>query len=198
MDETGLGRGSVSIASDALSGSGEDPTPSLHLVATALRETGVTTAGSLEEDVACSKTTIRAALSHLEGLGLAERSKKNDHSGGGRPEHVWTATDELDVEVQGEGEDWDMERKMDVVVCALARIHYRKGISSAKASQIARETPLGSRGLAQVLKRLTINGVVEQPGPNSGTTRYRLVGCERYTPFYPNEGDRDTEGRDDG
>ena len=173
-----------------------DDTPSLVARVTRL-DADLTTAGRLtvaflaDADGRHTRAEIAAAsglsnaaktLSGLCDLDVVER-REHETDNGGRNPYVYELTAETRSALDVETPEWTRETLDRRVLRELATVHYERGISAAKSSQLAREIPGASSSfVGSRLGELTADGPVECVKRTSPAS-YRLVGAGLYTPY---------------
>jgi DNA-binding MarR family transcriptional regulator len=78
-----------------------------------------------------------------------------------------------------------MPDRSKAIVTALALLHYRNELSSARLKRIAVETDYSPQELTPAVRELREYGIVETVGTNGETTsdRYRLVAPAEFVPY---------------
>ena len=137
-------------------------------------------------EIAAATGTSNAAktLSDLCALELAERHEHETDNGGRNP-YVYELTAETRSALDVETPEWDYDSIQRRIVRELAEVHYDRGLSAAKASQLAREIPGASTHfVASHLGKLATadDGPVECVH-RAKPAQYRLVGAGLYTPY---------------
>lgn len=123
-------------------------------------------------------------LSDLCDLDVVERHERETHESGRNP-YVYELTPGTRSELAIETPSWTHDTIRPRIIRELAERHYERGLSSAKASQLAREIPGASTSfVASQLGQMaaTDDGPIECVKRTS-PANYRLVGAGLYTPY---------------
>ena len=127
-------------------------------------------------------SNVGKTLADLCDLDIVER-REQQTNGVGRNPYVYELTPETRSALDVEAPEWDYETLDRRVLRELATVHYERGISAVKASQLAREIPgAPSTFVANRLGELTADGPVECVKRTSPAS-YRLVGAGLYAPY---------------
>ncbi len=140
-------------------------------------------AATAAEIAAAIDTTPSTVADQLCGTGVVERRERELDNGGRNP-YVYELPAETRTALDAAAPEWDHDSIRRRTIRELAEIHYERSLSSATASQLAREIPGASaQYVAGSLGRLAeADGPVEVVKRET-PARYRLVGAGLYAPY---------------
>lgn len=154
------------------------------LVAAFIADAGTVRLEEVTEATNVSDASAYSTLSALADRDLVRVETDETASTGGRKPNLYVATGEL-ASVSRDGGD-PMEAELAAaVIAALAQAHYQRRVSTLRSKQIRRQLPfdITSSRVANALKKLEAEDVVETVGADSRSARWRLVGADTVAPY---------------
>lgn len=162
----------------------QDLTPAGTLIAAFVADAGTVRLEEVTEKTDTSEGKAYSTLSTLADRDLVRIETDETASTGGRKPNLYVAMGAL-ASIDGDAGDPTEAELASACIAALAKAHYQRRVSTLRSKQIRTQIShdVTSSRVANALKKLEAEDVVETVGTGSNVLRWRLVGADVVAPY---------------